>query len=173
MNKTGTSLPLITNRNFRLLTIFKLCALLLLCISFYMAYRGPRIGFLILLPIVFLLWNVNYVIKEYSIIGNIYLLPDEIVISHTSGIETKYVFKDLKNLQVFIGGVKGELYGEKAITTKTGVDNSLMFQYLGENKEIRFLLEDQQLFQLSQILQLWQQNGIKLKIHNQSREMLI
>ncbi|NLR62514.1 hypothetical protein HGH93_30765 [Chitinophaga polysaccharea] len=173
MNKTGTILPLITDRNFRVLTILKLCGLLLLCISFFMAYRGAKIGFLVLLPIVFLLWNANYIIKEYSIIGNIYLLPDEIVVSHTIGSEMKYVLQDLRDIEVFIVGVKGELYGGKAFTTKTGVDNTIMFQYLGEKKEIRFLLEDQQVFQLSRILQLWQQNGIKFRLHNQSKESFI
>ncbi|QJB37203.1 hypothetical protein HF324_04780 [Chitinophaga oryzae] len=173
MNKKETILPLITDRNFHVLRLLTWFGLLFLCLSFFILFRGYKISFLIFLSISILLLNANYIIKEYSVVGNIYLLPDKIVVKPTVELEMKYILEDLKDIEVFILGVKGEFYGGRAITTKTGVDNSIVFQYLGESKSIRFLLKQQQVSQLSEILQIWQLNGVKFKLHNQSRERFI
>ncbi|NIG54411.1 hypothetical protein [Chitinophaga sp. Cy-1792] len=170
MNRIVCVLPLITGRNYRLLMWLRWSGLVMLGLAFYCVNYGPKCWFLILVPLATLFWHANLIIKEYTIIGSIYLSPYEIVLSYTTGHEMRYLLEDLKDIDVSINSVSGELIGGKSFFIKTGVRNYIMFRYAGEKNEVEFLLEDQHVTPLSQLLKLWKQNGLKFKLQNISRE---
>ncbi|MDR6571317.1 hypothetical protein [Chitinophaga ginsengisegetis] len=174
MDKIEVILPLIVNSRSIVLRILIWGGVLFVCIAFINFIRGEGGGLvsIVFLFIGILMLNANYVIKEYSVIGTICLLPDKITVSNENGLNN-YPIVNLDQLEIFLLEIKGEFYGGKAITTKTGVRNFIKFRYQGEVKEMMFLLEDQWTFQLSQIIQFWQRSNIDVVLHNQTRKQFV
>lgn len=172
MEKIEVILPLIVDRRYWVIRVFRWCGLLLLGVSFWWFLRGGALIPLILLFTGVLMLNVDYVIKEYNIIGSIGLLPTKIVVSDRNEI-INYPIQDLSKVEIFLLEITGEFYGGKAITTKTGMSNFVKFQYQGEVKELMFLLDDQLIPGLAQVLQYWNQNNVVFKLHNQTRQVFI
>jgi hypothetical protein len=118
-----------------------------------------------------LLLNIDYIIKNYNIAGDISLLPDSISVRENGLVKT-YLIGDMEQLQVFLSGVKGEFYGGRAITTKLGADNIIKFKHNDVVEEVLFLLEQNKVEQLSHLLYSWRKNGVVFTLHNQTRESI-
>jgi hypothetical protein len=169
MNNLEVVLPKIVNKISLLLKIFGGSGVALFCISIIRPFGMGSLTAMVILFVSILLLNSYHVIKPYKVTGTIKLLPDKIIVND-SGSSYTYPISELSGIEVTLLGVKGEFHRGKAITTKTGANNYIQFQYKGIQEEVKFLLEEQNSFQLASVLRTWRQNNIVFKLHNQTRE---
>ncbi|WP_126249344.1 hypothetical protein [Chitinophaga rhizosphaerae] len=111
---------------------------------------------------------MNYVIKDYEIIGTVKLSTESIVFTRGNDIQ-HYPINELAHLEVFLLGIKGEFYAGRAITTKIGTDNFVKFQCNLKSVEVRFLMEEKNALPLNNVLKSWTESQTKFKLHNQTK----
>ncbi|MCK7553478.1 hypothetical protein MKQ70_00045 [Chitinophaga sedimenti] len=151
MNDFKVVMPLVKRKKSILHKAFAWVGVILLITSFVKLSTEGSYIYIVFLFVGILLLNLDYLIKDYNIVGSISLFSDRISIEENSLIQ-EYLIIDIRQLEVFLLGVKGEFYRGKAITTKLGVSNIVKFKHNEVVEEIVFLLEQHKVEQLSQII---------------------
>lgn len=170
MNDFKVVMPLVKRKKSILYKVYVWVGVILLIASFVTVSTDGSYIYIIFLFVGILLLNLDYLIKDYNIVDSISLFPDRIAIEENSLIQ-EYLISDIRQLEVFLLGVKGEFYRGKAITTKLGNSNAVKFKHNEVVEEIVFLLEQHKVEQLAKIINACKENGIAFTLHNQTREL--